>query len=187
MGNWYKNITVRGPQQAEIAAALAKHGRRCYLTPTRDAVTVVFDHRSDEEGDPRELGDLALTLSSDLACPALAAAVFDDDVLLLALYDAGQQLGEYNSAGASTLSAAALVRAFRAPRRAAIVWLLLESPRLPLFMFESFRHRLLLRALGQPPWAFATGYRYIEKGEPPEDLGTAELRHVDGSHPGAGG
>lgn len=180
VGNWYKNITTLGPAQAELAAVLSRHARRAFLTPTRDMVTVVFDERSDGEADPNELGDLALTLSLELNCPALAAAVYDDDVLLLALYVAGKQLGEFNSAGPSTLSARSLAGAFGASRRTPLLWLLLRSPRLPLFLFESFRHRLLLLTLGQPDWAFATGYKYIRKGEPPEDLEIADMMHIDG-------
>jgi hypothetical protein len=101
-------------------------------------------------------------------------------VLLLALYDAGEQVGEYNSAGTSTLTARQLSRAFRVPLRTAIIWALLRSPRFPLFLIESFRHRLLVRCLGHPSWASATGYRYILKGEPPEDLRETDLLHVGG-------
>lgn len=183
MGNWYKNITTRGPSQAEVITALLRLGRRAYVTPTRDGITVVFDHGSDLSGDPAELGDLALSLSADLSCPSLAAAVFADDVLLLGLYDRGKQIGEYNSTGSSTLGPAALAQAFRVPRRVAFVWLLMKSPRLPVFLFESLRHRLLIRALRHPIWAFATGYKYIAKGEPPEDLDEAELIHLGASAP----
>ena len=185
MGNWYKNITVRGPSQTEVVTALLRLGRRAYVTPTREGITVVFDHASDASGDPAELGDLARRLSADLSCPSLAAAVFDDDVLLLGLYDQGKQIGEYNStASSSTLGPAALARAFQVPGRAPFVWLLMKWPRLPVFLFESFRHRLLIRALRHPIWAFATGYEYIVKGEPPEDLDEVELFHVAAPAPG---
>jgi hypothetical protein len=184
VGNWYKNITTRGPSQAEVVEALLRLGRRAYVTPTRDGITVVFDDSSDVNGDPTELGDLALSLSANLSCPSLAAAVFDDDVLLLGLYEKGTQVGEYNSSGTSTLSPAALARAFQVPHRASFVWLLMKWPRLPVFIFESFRHRLLIRALRQPVWAFATGYNYIAQGEPPEDLDPAQLMHVGASAPG---
>ena len=180
MGNWCKNITVVGPSQADVVAALQAHDRHAYVTPTREGVTVVFDRASDQAGSPSELGDLAVTLSQDLKCPALAAAVFDDDVLLLGLYDQGSQVGEYTSAGPSTLGARRLSRAFGAAARTPLVWALLACPRVPLFIFESFRHRLLLGLLRHPTWAFATGYNYISRGEPPEDLEGNALLHVDG-------
>jgi hypothetical protein len=179
VGNWYKNITTLGPRQAEIVTLLARHDRAAYVTPTRNGVTVAYDRESEESGDPSELGDLALTMSQELRCPALAAAVYDDDVLLLALYDAGTEVGEYNSAGSSTLSALSLARLFQVRARAPILWLLLKSPRLPLFLFESFRHRMLIRILKQPVWAFATGYKYIHQGEPPEDVPETDLLHVE--------
>lgn len=182
MGNFYKNITVVGPSQEDVMAALDKHRRAAYVTPTHDGVTVVFDLESDEIGDPTELGALALTLSKDLACAALAAAVYDDDVLLLSLYERGEQLGEYNSSGSSDLTASALARVFRAPRRSLLIWILLRTPRLPLFIFESFRHSLLIRALRTPRWAF-TGYKYIQQGEPPPDLKAAALTHVGEPRP----
>jgi hypothetical protein len=182
MGNWYKNITVSG-SQADVVAVLQAHDRQAYVTPTLNGVTVVFDRASDDSGSPEEVGDLAMTLSHELKCPALAAAVFDDDVLLLGLYDQGAQVGEYNSAGPSTLRASSLSRAFRAAARAPLVWALLACPRIPMFIFESFRHRLLLRLLKHPAWAFATGYKYISRGEPPEDLESNALLHVNGQAP----
>lgn len=180
MGNWYANITVFRPSQAAVVATLQTHGRRAFVTPTRNGVTVVFDRESEESGSPVELGSLAMNLSQELSCPALAAAVFDDDMLLLGLYDQGAQLGEYNSTGPSTLAAGRLSRAFCVASRTPAVWALLAWPRMPLFIFESFRHRLLLRLLGHSTWAFATGYKYISRGEPPAGLDPGELVHVDG-------
>jgi len=51
---------------------------------------------------------------------------------------------------------------------------------LPHFMllFESARHRLLLKALRLPDWVFATGYKYIQQGEPPPGLTSEQLLHV---------
>lgn len=106
--------------------------------------------------------------------------MFDDDVLLLGLYDRGAQVGEYNSAGPSTFRASSLLRAFRASAGVPLVWLLLACPRFPMFLFESFRHRLLLRLLRHPTWALATGYKYISHGEPPEGLEPSALVHVKG-------
>ena len=178
MGNFYKNLTVIGPKREAVEAALTTHQRAAYLTPTRDGITVIFDLESDEAGDPAPLGDLALTLSHDLACVALAVAVYDDDVLLIGLYDRGTQLGEYNSSEASTLRASVLARAFDVRARTPLLWALLGAPHVPLFIFESFRHSLLIRALRMPRWAFATGYKYIQQGEPPPDLAATSLTHV---------
>ena len=182
MGNFYKNLTLVGPGQAEIVKALEAHQRVAYVSPSLNGVTVIFDLDADEIGDPAELGDLALTLSQALGCSALAAAVYDDDVLLLGLYDRGNQIGEYTSDGASNLSVSALMKAFGVQERIAL-WLLLRAPHLPLFLFESFRHRLLLRRLRAPPWAVATGYKYIQQGELPPELESSDLVHVGSARP----
>jgi hypothetical protein len=182
MGNFYKNLCLLGPGQSDVAAALERHGRIAFITPEENRVTVAFDLEADETGDPAELGDLALTLSQDLGCPALAAAVYDDDVLLLGLYDRGKQVGEYNSAGRSDLSPSALTKAFET-RNYLRVLLLLRAPRFPFFIFESYRHSLLLRALGAPQWAYATGYAYLQRGERPPGLGDSQLIHVGTPRP----
>jgi hypothetical protein len=182
MGNFYKNLCLLGPGQSDVAAALERHGRVAFVTPQENRMTVAFDLESDEIGDPGELGDLALTLSQDLACPVLAAAVYDDDVLLLGLYDHGKQIGEYNSSGPSNLRPSALTKAFER-RKHLRVWLLLRAPRFPFFIFESLRHSLLLRALGAPQWAYATGYGYLQRGERPAGLSDSQLIHVGTPRP----
>jgi len=182
MGNFYKNLCLLGPGQSDVAAALERHGRIAFVAPEENRMTVAFDLESDEIGDPAELGDLALTLSQDLACPVLAAAVYDDDLLLLGLYDRGKQVGEYNSSGGSTLSPSALATAFET-RHQLKVWLLLRAPRFPFFIFESYRHSLILRALGAPQWAYATGYAYLQRGERPAGLSDSQLIHVGTPRP----
>jgi hypothetical protein len=184
MGNFYKNVTVLGPSQADVVGVLERHARIAYVTPSHQGITVVFDREVDAAGGPAELGDIALTLSQDLACTTIAAAVYDDDVLLLALYQRGTQIGEYNSSGGSTLSAASLGRAVGLSRaRVLLVWAVLGAPRLPLFLFETWRHFLLLRFLRMPAWAGGTGYKYVHQGEPPPDLGQEYLVHVGEKRP----
>jgi hypothetical protein len=178
MGNFYKNITVLGPAHEAVVAALENHRRTAYVSPTEAGITVVFDRDSEENGDPVELGDLSLILSRDLSCVALAAAVYDDDVLLLSLYDRGSELGEYNSAQTSSLSSAALAKAFRVQKRTPLVAAVLRSPHLPVFAFESMRHGLLIKLLRVPRWAASTGYRYLLHGEHPPGLDPSLLRHI---------
>jgi len=180
MGNFYKNVTIISASQAAILSSLENHNRTAYVTPTRDGVTVVFDLQSDEIGDPVELGDIAITLSSDLACVTMAAAVYDDDVLLLGLYDSGVQIGEYTTTGGSNLTARSIARVLGlSSGRTILLAMLLGSPRFPLFVFETWRHHLILKVLGLPLWATATGYNYIHQGEPPPGLRPEELVHTD--------
>lgn len=177
MGNFYKNVTLRGPSREGVISALEQLGRVAYVSPTRDGFTTVFDLDADEVDDPSELGDLALTLSENLRCVSLAAAVYDDDVLLLGVYSSGKQEGEYNSSGSSGLGAFSLARECGSRWRAPLVWLILALPHVAI-LFESCRHGLLLWALGIPSWGYATGYKYIQRGEPPPDAPAEALRHV---------
>lgn len=177
MGNFYTNITLLGPTRDRVVKCLESRGRTAYVSPTQAGFTVVFDRTSDETADPAELGDLALTLSQELRCPTLAAAVFDEDVLLLGLYDRGSQIGEYNSAGARSLRASELTRIFGAVGRTTRVALFLALPHL-LVVFESARHSRVLAALGMPRWAYATGYAYLQRGELPPGIGGEGFVHV---------
>jgi hypothetical protein len=54
----------------------------------------------------------------------------------------------------------------------------MAAPHMPLFVFETWRHALILKMLGMPPWAAGTGYKYVHQGEPPPDLDPDDLIHV---------
>jgi hypothetical protein len=174
MGNFYCNFTTRGPSVDDIARVLTDHGRTAYVSPTVEGKTVVFDEAADEL-DPVEIDRVGELLSRELGCPALAAAVADDDELWLALYEAGERRVEYSSRGANH-GALALSRAFGRPWMCPLVWVLLQWPYL---VFESWRHGLLAKALGVPGWCVATGFRYIEQDELPEGLDASDLRRTD--------
>jgi hypothetical protein len=179
MGNSYQNITLRGPSREAVIAALERHRRTAYVSPTDAQDIVVFDREAEDKGDPRELGDLALTLSQELQGVALAVAVYDDDLLLLSLYERGTQRGEYNSSEGSSLTASALARAFDVRARAALVAVLLGVPHFPVFLFEGMRHGALIKLLKTSPWADRTGYKYLRNGEPPPGLDPSRLHHVE--------
>ena len=173
MGNFYCNFTTRGPSADEIARVLNEHRRTAYVTPTHAGKTVVFDRAADEL-DPAEFDAVGTLLSRELTCPALAAAVADDDELWLVLYESGKRRVEYSSRGANR-GAYALSRAFGRPWMFPLVWVLLQWPYL---IFESWRHGLLAKALGLPAWCVATGYRYIERDELPDGLTVTDLRRT---------
>ena len=161
MGNFYTNITLRGPDQAGVAAVLRESGRAAYVAPAHPGGTTVFDERCESQN-PRLLGELSAALSEHFACPALAVLNHDDDILALALYDRGDLLGDYETGHAAGLPVRALCRTWERANAAPLVWLLLRGPR-PIF--EVARHAWLARLLGLPPWSVATGFRYIAQGE----------------------
>jgi len=155
---------------------LVEHRRSAYVTPTVDGKTVVFDEAADwlEVSQIDTVGSL---LSSELAYPALAAAVADDDELLLMLYEGGERRVVYSSRGAHR-GAYALCQAFGRLWYAPLVWMLMQWP---YFIFESWRHALLAKALGVPSWSVATGFRYIDEDELPDGLEESDLRRLGGA------
>ena len=94
MGSFYTNVTLRGPDQNSVAAAL--RGREAYVTPRIGEYTVVYDLQCEEQ-DPEAIRALAAGLSAQLECPALAVMNHDDDVLAYWLYVNGSLEDEYDS------------------------------------------------------------------------------------------
>jgi hypothetical protein len=173
MGNFYCNFTTRGPSSDEIVRLLSEHRRSGYVTPTHAGKTVVFDREADEL-DPSQIDAVGSLLSRELACPALAAMVADDDELWLTLYEGGERRVEYWSRGPNR-GAYAMCRAFGRPWMVPLVWVLLQSP---YMLMESLRHFLVAKALGIPSWCVSTGFRYIEGGELPPYLEMSDLRRT---------
>ena len=96
MGNFYTNVTSRGPAQSDLAGLLRSLGRSAFLTPTTGGFTVICD-RECENQDTDLLASLALTVSSHLDCPAWAVLNHDDDVLWYQLFDRGNLADAYIS------------------------------------------------------------------------------------------
>ncbi len=96
MGNFYTNVTTRGPAQSDLAAALRNLGRSAFLTPTTNGFSVICD-RECENQDTDLLSSLALTVSTQLACPAWAVLNHDDDVLWYQLFDQSNLVDAYIS------------------------------------------------------------------------------------------
>jgi len=106
MGNFYTNITLRGPDKDAVLAVLRRDNRCAYVSQTRDHFTVVYDLETESQ-DEELLCHVAELLSREFACPALAVLNHDDDILIYHLYSRGEQVDSYNSApgyfeGAST-------------------------------------------------------------------------------------
>ena len=159
MGNFYQNLTVKGPNQAEIVPVLRRYGRSAFVSPTRDRLTAVYARRSEEAASPEELAAVATLLSEQFRCPALAVAIYDDDVLFMGLFENGQPIAQYNSAERKPVAANRLCQAFEIPHARFRVWAILSLPHRVPYLFETSRHRHLVRALGLPEWAVGTGYR----------------------------
>lgn len=187
MGNFYANVTLRAADTDAIVQTLTSLRRRALVAPAIAGSTVVFDEAI-EKGGSRDLGRFTAELSKRHDCAALAVMIADDDVLWYALYRGGRLDHEYDSnpnyeMGPPTPpkggNAAALAAAFGVPERAAEIERVLRvRSGQEGYVFEYERHADLVRLLGLPEIAVATGYGYIEAGELPEGLDESDLRRV---------
>lgn len=191
MGNFYTNISLKGPSQNQILAVLRELGRTALVTPAVDHFTVVYDKECENQ-DIDLLASLNLTLTHHLQCAGCAALNHDDDVLWLSVFENGQPAGEYDS---NTRFTQRKERATDAKRVAANLSRIF-SPQSGIagvtrveqilarrrgwlgYRFEIDRHRDLLQALHLPLFALAAGYNYVTRGEFPEGLSAAELARV---------
>ena len=71
MGNFYVNVTLKGPGRDQIAAGLAEAGCDAYLSPTVDGVTTICEAVCDSQDDDH-IRAFAAKRSERLSCPALA-------------------------------------------------------------------------------------------------------------------
>lgn len=176
MTNFYANIVVQGPAQAEVLAFLNEHHHVAYVAGTAKGSTAIFH----EEFAAQE--HLAAGISARFKCPALLAMVFGGTVLLYHLYVAGEQIDAYVSTPHDGLeldgpapagNADALCAAFRMERRAASVARVLSRRTKPDtdYALAVNRHGELLRALGLPLFAAGAGFSSIETGELPAGPG----------------
>jgi hypothetical protein len=201
MGNWYTNVALKGPKQSEVVAVLDELGRRAYVTPQTAGWVVVYDQQCDEF-DLGVLESLALTLSTRLACTALASCNADDDVLWLGVYESGALATRYASDRHAFEdgdefpllqdSAAAFARIFQKPEAQRQVLRILRKSHgalglLSLFLkvrlsyvVEVQRHLDLCDALGFPRESVGLGYHHVDRGETPEGLDHAALRRTFG-------
>ena len=164
MGNFYTNVTLRGPEQDEVLGALS--GRKAFVSPRVNEYVLVYDERSEDQD--KEVFRLATSLTRRFACLALAVLNHDDDVLWIRLYRSGAMIDEYLSdpgwpdndrapprGGDSTLWA----KSFGRGDPASIERILRGD-----YDLEFQRHRALVAELGLPVESCGWGFKYIVNG-----------------------
>jgi hypothetical protein len=180
MGSFYVNITLRGPDQGQVVAVLARLARTAAVSPTVDGFTVIYDQACDTQ-ETGIISQLADSLSTTLSCPALAVLNHDDDILWYQLYESGQLADEYDScpdyfggddppAGPRGGDANKLCE-LRAGADAGAVEEILRGD----YLFEIERHEDLAEALGLPEFAVGLGYDYLRAGTEPLDVERGEF------------
>ena len=176
MGTTYQNLTVCGAEQVRVVAALRAAGLAAFVTPAQLNFTVVFTKLGDAWESPEAASDVAGTLSHQLGCPVLIAAVFDDDILFLSLFEGLDRTFEYNSKERRVVNLRRLHQAAGGKGWFFVLWGILKLPHLIPYVIESFRHLHVLKALRMPKWAFAIGYTNIQRtGEAPLGLTVDDL------------
>lgn len=96
MGNFYVNVTLKGPERSDITEYLERIGCKAYLAPAADRITTLCEEQCDNQ-DTVLISRFIRELSEDFGCPALAAVNHADDILAYVLYDKGERRHAYNS------------------------------------------------------------------------------------------
>ena len=184
MGNFYSNVTLKGPTQEDIAGFLRGQGREAIISPAVGDLTVVYDAGAEgEDGAPVSVAQL---LSAQHQCTALAVMCYDDDILYYWLFEEGQEVDTYCSSPGyfegrqdppTGGDAAKLCRAFVCSEVEKTLRDILQYNKYAggdlsdsEFLFETARHEKLCKALNIPEWAVGTGYSYLCDDEVPEGL-----------------
>lgn len=178
MGSTYSNITLRGASQQQVVQAAAEAGMTCYVSPTDQGLTVVYDARCEDE--PDALRPVTRWLSRRLGCAAWGVYVFDSDVFTYVLCRGGEVLDAYHSRPGYPNAtepprggdAAVLCREMQLkPADAAEVERILRSTREENeYLFAERRHGDVMLELGHPDLAYT--FRFSDfwmEEDPPED------------------
>jgi hypothetical protein len=172
----YANLTIHGPPQADVVAALKAIGAVTYVSNAVRNSTVVF--HEDLAGQEH----LAAELSQRLACPVLVVMTYGQRVLLYQLYESGEPTDQYVSEHVEELLGGSdappgdperLTDVFGKPSAARRVNTVLTKPAKDgqPYAYAANRHGELCQALGLPEFAVQASFAAIEHGELPAGPG----------------
>ena len=184
MGLFYTTFTTLGPDDNAVSAALKELRRTAFVSPTVDGYTVIYDQKVEDQ-DFTEIEKLGEGLSRACDAPVLAAALHDDDVLYLWLFQSGEQKDFYNSmpqyfdpnaepgppeGGDSGLLCKAFGRSGKTKRVEQLLRANLLDDELPEIPGELERHQALAEELGMPAFATEVTYSSIKGKYVSEDF-----------------
>lgn len=153
MGNWYANIALRGPSQADTLDALREWRNTAFVSYRSRGYVVIYDEQCRKmDGDDSER--LASKLTTRFDCSALIALNADDDVLWLCAYSRGNRTAEYDSSTPARTGARDLCRASGRTMYLPALWCVLQGP----FLFAIWRHMAACSVLALPTQLCTIGY-----------------------------
>ncbi len=185
MGSFYVNFTVASDDQKAVKACLEKAECSAFISPPMDSCIVVFEEESESQ-DPEDIDEVGELLSTGVDAPVWCVLCHDDGVMHCILYEAGKVADRYDSCpayfdGVGSESpeggdAGLICKRFGRPDAAQDLESILKDDE--EYVFESERHKAIVKAMGLPGIAVNTGFEYIEAGELPEGLEIEQLIRV---------
>lgn len=184
MGLFYTNVCVYKPQRTKLIDALRQLNRVAFVSPTIGGHTVVFDEAMDHL-DFDVIEELGCVITKSLSCSAVGAALHDDDVLYLWLFQHGQIRDHYNSSpayydadaepapptgGDARLLCAGFDRAGREQRVEQLLRADLIEDELSGIPSDFERHAALAHELGMPPFVAGVCFSSIAGDYVPQEF-----------------
>lgn len=177
MGNFYVNITAKGPKQQDLANYLRGKNSSAFLSPTIAGVTTIYEAGCDRQ-EFKYISALTADLSRELTCPALAVVNHDDDWFGYEFYRDGLLDHEYDAwpgyfdpdvgpAPPAGGNAASLCQAFGGDVGEVERVLRRGHEDEGRYVFQIERHDALVKALGLPDLSVGYGYKYLSRGDFP--------------------
>ena len=96
MGNFYVNVTTKGPSQSDVTIYLKDRGYTAYVTPTLNNVTTIYEAICDTQLF-EYISNLLKDISLSLNCISIGMVDHDDDLLVYEIYENGKLHHEYDS------------------------------------------------------------------------------------------
>lgn len=188
MGATYSNVTLKGPDQAEVVKYLKESGWTAYVSPQLDRFVVAYP------GLFEYYQSAARDLTSHFSCAGLAAVIFEDAYFYYELYQAGRTVDTYSSnpriqdenmflePAPRGGDARLLWQTFGANATVKRIDKVLRQPHQQGndYIAASLRHRELSALLGLPLAAVNCNYDLILNGGSPDGMKPTDFTHVGG-------
>jgi hypothetical protein len=173
MGNFYTNFEVLGGNSTDLVRVAKELGRRAFVVSAKNGNALLFDADCDEQ-DVVEIERLGKQLSERLRLAVVASMNHDDDHLLLWIFRSGK-VTRYESCLQAFGFGWALSRICGGMMSYPFIVAVLGWP---VFIFQVFRHMLLVKTTGLSPVCTSFGYNYLSKGERPPGFTEDEIIRV---------